>query len=326
MISPRSPIVAAVFAANVLAALTACAARHVPPPPPRAAPEAIELPAKFIADRIFVLVPVQSGDTLNLYTDTGGGLFVLRSAAARVGWRDTSVISLREIAIDSQFPMPLGGEAGKMPILAPPPNRALEFDGMLGQAWFADRVWTFDYAAQRLLLHPNAPTPTPEARSVSLGFQTDSSGRRATSFPRISVVVDGDTLHLLFDTGATGALSPAAVAALGDTLPPVRATSFITTEVLNRWRERHPEWRVLANADETIRGMRMIEVPEVSIAGFRVGPVWFTERPDPNFHQYMSQWMDRRVDGALGGNALRFFRVTVDYPAAVAHFAPVTGG
>ena len=208
----------------------------------------------------------------------------------------------------------------------PPPNRALDFDGMLGQAWFADRVWTFDYAARRLLLHLEAPTPMPGAHRVSLGFQTDSSGRRATSFPRISVVVGGDTLHLLFDTGATGALPPAAVAALGDTLPPVRATSFITTEVLNRWRERHPEWRVLADADETVRGMRMIEVPEVSIAGFRVGPVWFTERPDPNFHQYMSQWMDRRVDGALGGNALRFFRVTVDYPVAVAHFAPAAGG
>ena len=83
---------------------------------------------------------------------------------------------------------------------------------------------------------------------------------------------------------------------------------------------------MLADADETVRGMRMIEVPEVSIAGFRVGPVWFTERPDPNFHQYMSQWMDRRVDGALGGNALRFFRVTVDYPVAVAHFAPAAGG
>ena len=123
----------------------------------------------------------------------------------------------------------------------PPPNRALDFDGMLGQAWFADRVWTFDYAARRLLLHLEAPTPMPGAHRVSLGFQTDSSGRRATSFPRISVVVGGDTLHLLFDTGATGALPPAAVAALGDTLPPVRATSFITTEVLNRWRERHPE-------------------------------------------------------------------------------------
>jgi hypothetical protein len=35
---------------------------------------------------------------------------------------------------------------------------------------------------------------------------------------------------------------------------------------------------------------------------------------------YMSQWMDRRVEGALGGSALAFFRVTVDFPDAVAVF------
>jgi hypothetical protein len=50
------------------------------------------------------------------------------------------------------------------------------------------------------------------------------------------------------------------------------------------------------------------------------GPVWFTRRPDPNFHQFMSQFMDRQVEGALGGSALKFFRVTVDYPRAVAVF------
>jgi hypothetical protein len=64
----------------------------------------------------------------------------------------------------------------------------------------------------------------------------------------------------------------------------------------------------------------MIEVPRVVIAGRAVGPVWFTRRADKNFHQFMSQWMDKRVDGALGGNALSFFRVTVDYPSAVAVF------
>ena len=68
----------------------------------------------------------------------------------------------------------------------------------------------------------------------------------------------------------------------------------------------------------------MIEVPYFSVAGFRIGPVWFTERPNANFHEYMSQWMDRRVDGALGGNVFRFFRVTVDYPAAVARFVHTT--
>lgn len=284
----------------------------------------IEMPARFIADRIFVDVPTTNGDTLHLYTDTGGGLFLIKSAAARVQWGDSSSLMLSAVAVDS-FPDPRGAPNGHVQILEPPGNQALEFDGMLGQAWFADRVWTFDYVAQKLLLHPAVPALEPSARTVPLGFLSDSAGRRVLAFPRIPIVVDGDTLQMLFDTGATGFLTASAMAAVADDIPAVRATSFITTEVLTRWLERHADWRVLPNADETVPGMRMIEVPQVVVAGVPVGPVWFTERPDRNFHEYMSQWMDRRVDGALGGNALRFFRTTVDYPGAVAHFVPVPG-
>jgi hypothetical protein len=314
----------AMVTASLVAGLAGCSGAETTRP--AAEPTSgIELPASFIADRIFVKLALESGDTLDLYTDTGGGLFVLREVAKRLGWQDTTSVDLHDVAIDSFFPVPLGSQDERIPIVDPPANRALEFQGMLGQAWFADRVWTFDYASRKLLLRPEAFQPERGSQSVALGFQTDSTGKRAVSFPRISVIVDNDTLQLLFDTGATGALSPAAMQVIGDTLPAVRATSFITTEVFRRWRERHPDWRVIPDADETVPAMAMIEVPEIDIAGFRVGPVWFTERPDPNFHQFMSQWMDRRVDGALGGNAFRFFRVTLDYPAAVAHFVPVAG-
>jgi hypothetical protein len=34
----------------------------------------------------------------------------------------------------------------------------------------------------------------------------------------------------------------------------------------------------------------------------------------------MARFMDRPVDGALGGSALKYFRVVVDYPNAVAIF------
>ncbi len=281
---------------------------------------AVELPARFVADRIFVDVATRGGDTLHLYTDTGGGLLLLREVAQRAGIEDSSSVALREIAADTTFPEPLGMPDRRVPIVQPPPGGGIPFEGMLGQAWFADRVWTFDYPARKLLLHEAAPPPEPGAHTAPLGFRTDSSGKRESSFPRIVAVVEGDTLQLLFDTGATGNLSASALAAIGDSAPAVRATSFITKEVLDRWRERHPDWRVIDNADQIVPGIRVIEVPRIDIAGFTVGPVWFTERPDANFHQYMSQFMDRRVDGALGGNALSFFRVTVDYPAATARF------
>jgi hypothetical protein len=156
---------------------------------------------------------------------------------------------------------------------------------------------------------------------VTLGFQTDPAGKRSADFPRIAATLDGETLDLLFDTGATISLSPEALAQLADKGPATRGTSFIAAVHFDAWRRKHPDWRVIEHADIGIKEAQpMIEVPAVTVAGYTVGPVWFTRRPDPNFHQLMSQYMDRQVEGALGGSALRFFRMTVDYPHASAVF------
>jgi hypothetical protein len=305
------------ISSGALAGAMGCAA------PSPAATDAVVLPARFEADRIFVDLPVTGGDTLHLYTDTGGGLFLFATAAERIRWTDTTGVALSRLAADSTFPEPLGNPDRRLPIFRSDQAAAAGFDGMLGQAWFADRVWTVDYPARRFLLHRSAAPVSPDARSAPLGFKADSSGARALSFPRITAVVDGDTLEWLFDTGAMAHLPPAALAEVADSGPPLRATSFVTSSVLARWRERHPDWRVIANADVNVPGMSMILVPEVTVAGVTAGPVWFTERPDKNFHEYMSQWMDRRVDGALGGSLWRYFRVTLDYPGARAHLVRV---
>lgn len=44
------------------------------------------------------------------------------------------------------------------------------------------------------------------------------------------------------------------------------------------------------------------------------------QTPDKIFHEFMSQWMDRRVDGAIGGNAFATLKISVDYPNGVAVF------
>ena len=57
----------------------------------------------------------------------------------------------------------------------------------------------------------------------------------------------------------------------------------------------------------------------------REHPGWFTWRPDANFREYMSGMMDAQVEGAIGGNALRHFVMTVDYPGAAAYFRCIEG-
>ena len=133
-------------------------------------------------------------------------------------------------------------------------------------------------------------------------------------------MIDGQTINLLFDTGATVRLTDQALARLADGQPASRATSFISKTTFDRWHARHPDWKVIEHADANAGGEPLIEVPEVTVAGYTVGPVWFTRRADKNFHQWMSQWMDKEIDGALGGSALHYFRVTVNYPGAVAVF------
>jgi hypothetical protein len=266
----------------------------------------------------------QCGKPLTLFTDTGGGLFVTAAAARRL-----ALPSSREGEMEVARLPPLRGGEGlnleePLPVFPEDDGGGMaEIDGMLGQAWFAGGTWTFDYFTGRLLRR--APGDLPAGTRVPLGFPT-KAGVRQTDFPRITAEIDGKKIDLLFDTGATTLLSPKALAALADGNPPERATSFIIESTFARWHKAHPHWRVVERADANPSGhatqamQAMIEVPRVVIAGRAVGPVWFTRRADKNFHQFMSQWMDKRVDGALGGNALSFFRVTVDYPSAVAVF------
>jgi hypothetical protein len=41
-------------------------------------------------------------------------------------------------------------------------------------------------------------------------------------------------------------------------------------------------------------GWSMIQVPRINVAGYTVGPVWFTASPDKNFDQWMSQRMTKQ--------------------------------
>lgn len=292
----------------------------------------LTLPARFDEHRIYVEPVTEAGQTIEFYTDTGGGLFVTRAAAERLGLATENlggegeeafhVATLPPFRADASIPLP-SSRAGRIPVYAPSPKETasslMRFDGMLGQEWFAGRVWTFDYPRQRLLLRAAGDVPDVEAaHRLPLGFKTDEAGKRVLDFPRVQVGIDGATLDLLFDTGAMTELTPAALAAVRDGGKATRATSFITATQFEAWRKAHPDWRVIEEA-EVGSGQAMIEVPEVAFAGYTIGPVWFTRRADPNFHEFMSQFMDRRVEGALGGNALRHFRITVDYPAATAY-------
>ncbi len=295
-------------------------------------PDEVALPSEFIADRIYVRPTTRDGRVLRFYTDSGGGTqFLYRDVVQRLGMTATPLEGSPEKLTTVPIPEWRDGAGVPPPLAIHQPSLlrssyvvmerkgVLDGDGFLGQGWLGGRVWTFDYPGQRLSWHPKGSTPPhrPEQR-VPLHFPIAPDGQPHVHFARISVEIDEEQVDLLFDTGATLAIAPAGEAALGPG-PGLRATSFIVESKAARWRSRHPDWRVVDKA-ELGTGQTMVEVPKIRVAGEEVGPVWFTLRPDPSFHDFMSGMMDAQVEGALGGNALRSFRVTVDYPKRVAIF------
>lgn len=299
---------------------------------PAAGADAQSLPVRYAAARYFLAPVTTAGDTVVFYTDTGGGAnMIWPRTVDRLGlepdWTKAGKDSVRTVPFptfraEASIPAPaVRSFVGRRVLLVyDPPGKFVSADGFLGRLWFAERVWEFDYPGRSLsLLETYRPSSDGEAHRIPLGFQTDTAGERTTHFPRIAVEIAGDSLDLLFDTGATVTLTDSALRVVDDGRAAERGASFITRSVYEQWRERHPDWRSIEGADQHFDAP-LIEVPRMSIAGHSVGPVWFTVRPDPNFRQTMSKWMDREIDGALGGSGLRFFRVIVDYPNATALF------
>lgn len=262
--------------------------------------------SEFVAGRFLVHVPLPDGTRIRLLADTGGGLTVAPDVVAALPRvphaHDPGLYGVR-LPLDP--PVAVGSDVA---FLLPPRN---DYDGVLGACWFADRVWVFDYVAGRLEVLDRSPVCGP----IAVGFPC-RDGVRSAHYPRVEVTIDHDPLQLLLDTGATVALTDAGLQALGAG-PRHRASSFIVSSVLDDWRTRHPDWPFIESAGR-FDTADLIRVPSIGIGDTELGPVWFERRPDTNFHDCMSQWTDRRIDGALGGNAFAGRRLTIDYPRATA--------
>jgi hypothetical protein len=300
------------------------------------------LPTVYEAGHFYAVPETTDGQKLRLMVDTGGGgnakMYWLSAAAVkRLGLRTstclldkqaTPVAELPGYRAGHGLPPPAANPCGNALLVAP--KAPADFDGQLGGTYLAgDRAWTFDYPAKRLVAEGATWHPDARAHATPLGFQRDDDGQLTDGFARITLRVDGQPLDMLLDTGATAHPSPAGEKASGTpTVDGFGVTSYITTSMMNRWHQAHPDWRVVEKGDDLAGARfasRLIEVPRVEIAGWSVGPVWFTERPDTAFHDFMSSMMDKRVEGAVGGNVFRHFAMTIDYPHATAYFRCVRG-
>lgn len=261
-------------------------------------------------NRPFVDLAVRAGRraTGRFWVDTGGGgPIATESFAERIGvvaegapgdFAPVRVASVRmgdlELGVTELF---IGVGMRRMPF-------GVEADGLLpGRALMRWRV-TFDYLKRRLAV---------DEGGRPLRHAVDAPVHPESGFPRLEVTVGGETCGMLLDSGASH--------------------SMVSEDVLERWASRHPEWVVAAGAYGTANmGMgaiearlRMIRVPEVSIGPFTATNVSFVARRAGEFEENISRGTTGAVVGAIGGNLLARCRITVDYPAGKASFAPATG-
>ena len=297
------------------------------------------VPTTYEAGHFYATGTTTGGKTLRLLVDSGGaggsGLYVIDpDAVLRVGLKTRSclldgqkldVIATIPFARGKGWPKSTDTPCDATALVVQGIGKTALGDGIIGAGYMPRHIWTFDYSARRLWLEPTDWKPHAGMRRAELGYLRNRLGHWGTGFARLRVLVAGKPLDLLLDTGATGRPTKAGEAANhAPMLNGHGVTSYITTQVLEQWHRQHPDWPVI-EAGDNLSGdrlaTRLIEVPTLQVAGWTIGPVWFTERADSNFHDAISRYTDKQVEGAAGANIFSHFVMTIDYPHGDVWFA-----
>ena len=165
----------------------------------------------------------------------------------------------------------------------------------------------FDYPARKLTLaEPGALEPR--------GVRAPASIHPETGIVQIDAAVAGDTLSLALDNGAS--------------------YSFVSDEALERLSQEHPGWPRSAGAVGCANiwgwwpgepAWPVLRLPEIQWGPARLADVGLVGLPRffPNgmdVGTWYSQKCARPVAGFLGPNAIKAFRVTIDYANSAVYF------
>ncbi len=289
--------------------------------------EALEVTvrAAFENDRIHLL-PKFDGKTLKMFLDSGGGSKPFTYSDVVVTFKlpliehhqlRKGVVGLTDFTgAEAPFNQ-LFANFDAVPVYSPE-NQDSEavfvrlFTGaaFVGGTFFGRERWVIDYPNRKLLIDRSQGKI--EGKFIQAKFKSDASGKRPSNHPLIAVDVDGESLPVLFDTGATSWYSEDAKKKVGVSSE-FPASCFIRKSVYLKWRKKNPNWKYIEKGDRFNGGQDLIEVPAVIIAGHTVGPIWFAARNDREYDHFGKESFDARIDGAVGGSVLKHFRIIADY-------------
>ena len=298
------------------------------------------LPSALIDGRFFLKIPTLNNDTIVGFCDTGGGYTAIyystlqklkletKISTVEIDGEKTSFIFAKDLYDSKYIPYPTIANYYKSAIDAPffeIPDESehtnlffkyFPHDVFLGQFFFINKSWTFDYKSGKLFVNTPISTNATDENTQPIGFKKDRQGNKIFGHPSMKIVVDGETIDVLFDTGATLLPGENSKSDFGNKT--ATGGSFIAKSIFDIWHKQHPDWRVIEKGEAT--GADIIEVPQVKVGNLTAGPVWFAKRPDEAWSKGMIGSMDKVVKGAIGGSFLQYFKVSIDYNSELIKF------
>ncbi|NIZ06418.1 hypothetical protein [Pseudoalteromonas sp. HF66] len=284
------------------------------------------LPSRFIDNLIYLTPELETGEEIIFFTDTGGGFNAIsEDLVNKYKWSTSIINDSNGEYLMVEMPrytlgrgIPIGGVnnfmQGKLFVV---PKEEISSDnyysGFLGARWHAEKIIYISYDKKEIAVLPHLKSVNINGyEEIKLGFLKDSKGNYITAFPSIDIKISNQTISMLLDTGATAYLSSDAKKGLSNDSNKV-ATSFLAASVFDKLKQENPDWSYIKNGDK-LANEDMLEVPQIQIGTKLFGPVWFTRRKEQNFTEFLSPMMNTTVYGALGGSALKYLNIVIDYP------------
>lgn len=280
----------------------------------------------FISDhnRMLVDAEIKGNDSswhkVRLWVDTGNPTLFLSETLARDLGIDLSAAddtSFRSPNLDVQTPksIQIGGmkidlEGVKSRVVFQPfwLFSAMHNDANLPSSIFEKYHVVFDYPQKKLTIsEPGCQKPR--------GIPVPICINPENGIAQVDVIIEDDTLSLAFDNGAS--------------------YSFISEDILSRYSAIHPEWPRITGTlgcanmwgwwpahEETFP---IVRIPEIKLGQIMLNNIGIVGVPEfspngPTLGDWYSQKTLRHVDGFLGPNAFKPFRIEIDYQKSLAYF------
>jgi hypothetical protein len=271
--------------------------------------------SSFAGNAVYVVAP-GTEPALKLRLDTGGYDLVSAAAAQRAHLKAGSVHLQSGDRATYELPAP---SALSLDALLEARPGALEstfvepVDGTLSLGRFAAQPLTIDFPHRTVTVGESHPGGDRIALTVGAAAPP-APGLPSSMSAVLPVTIGGERVTMLLDTGADVAIDAPARDRFDDAAA-TRSLPLISRDLFDRLHARHRDWTVLDGAGrmaETKRPVTLLRVPDFIVGAHRGPPTWFAVREDPATYAFLTRAFKTSVQGDLGGEALRRWRVTID--------------